>query len=1080
MKWLSGAKTWFLAQSAAIKTLLCVVCLAVVAGIGTAVYFGVRSGADADEDMYMVSVDDPVISQEDTKPTPTPEQPSEEKDQDEETDAPEGDEVQEEAEEEEPFVNTTGKLINGNFKEGLKGFEVYAYYPDDISYTVDPKTGLSISIAHTGEEDWHVQLKQGGIKLQNGSWYQLTLDAKSDLARDIICTMQRNGIEDDVWTAYSPSQHLSLTKSWKTFNIYFQMTEKTDSDSVFNLSMGAVDGKVIAKQHTVSVRNISLKKLDDTWLSALRQGENLIGNNNFAYQDILWETTIVSPGEAKATFEEGKAVFDIKNPGQLDWNVQLKQSGIRLEQGKGYRLTFQASSTVARTIKIGFMDKDFVNWYGGADVTLSGGAEQTVMVEFYMDKATNPDAVMMVSMGKMENQDTPASVITLSQFKLVNAAVSPASSGGYGVAFNPITNLTDGWFVYDHEDTHVSSCTVDGENGFKIDINDTGTEDWHVQLQKKNVALEKGKWYQISFEAKSSLDRALLYMLQRDGAADEVWTTYSNAEQGKITLNGEWQTFTQTFHMLSDSDNAAIFNISMGSINGTRIAQQHSVWVRNIRLVETVEPQKEPVKVGEEMVAGFKDSGSSWQANAGAAANSYSYEGDRIVFDIQDPGVNDYDVQLTYPGLTLEKGCTYQISLQAEATQARTIKIGILGPDLNYLWYGGEDIKLNGPVVSAGTRTSGNGLFLVSETGNNYTIEFTMSQETDYNATLAISMGKIETEDTPPCKITLGEISMKKTAEASETGEPSTAPPVTTLTDGWVLNDNEGTHTVKSSVDGENGYKIEIRDTGTQEWHIQLQKTGWKMEQGKQYTVTLEAKSTLPRSIVYLVQENGGAYTSYSGDGTINLTDEWQTFTQTFEMTAETDQNAVFNISMGTSETARIKEPHTIWIRNLNVEEAAGQEEGSAEPDENLLKNGTFADGSSWSIGSEVSEGASIQYTGNQAVVKVTDPGNEIWDVQLKQDGLTLEQGCTYVLTFEASSTVDRTIKVAFQLPDNTWYGGTDVVLTDTMESKRLEFTVEKDTSSEIIMQIQMGKTGDDLTLPHTITLTNFSLKKVQ
>ena len=407
MKWLSGAKTWFLAQSAAIKTLLCVVCLAVVAGIGTAVYFGVRSGADADEDMYMVSVDDPVISQEDTKPTPTPEQPSEEKDQDEETDAPEGDEVQEEAEEEEPFVNTTGKLINGNFKEGLKGFEVYAYYPDDISYTVDPKTGLSVNIAHTGEEDWHVQLKQGGIKLQNGSWYQLTLDAKSDLARDIICTMQRNGIEDDVWTAYSPSQHLSLTKSWKTFNIYFQMTEKTDSDSVFNLSMGAVDGKVIAKQHTVSVRNISLKKLDDTWLSALRQGENLIGNNNFAYQDILWETTIVSPGEAKATFEEGKAVFDIKNPGQLDWNVQLKQSGIRLEQGKGYRLTFQASSTVARTIKIGFMDKDFVNWYGGADVTLSGGAEQTVMVEFYMDKATNPDAVMMVSMGKLENQDTP-------------------------------------------------------------------------------------------------------------------------------------------------------------------------------------------------------------------------------------------------------------------------------------------------------------------------------------------------------------------------------------------------------------------------------------------------------------------------------------------------------------------------------------------------------------------------------------------------------------------------------------------------------------------------------------------------
>ena len=32
-------------------------------------------------------------------------------------------------------------------------------------------------------------------------------------------------------------------------------------------------------------------------------------------------------------------------------------------------------------------------------------------------------------------------------------------------------------------------------------VNNTGTEDWHVQLNQYNLALEKGKTYKIVYEA---------------------------------------------------------------------------------------------------------------------------------------------------------------------------------------------------------------------------------------------------------------------------------------------------------------------------------------------------------------------------------------------------------------------------------------------------------------------------------------------------------------------------------------------------------------------------------------------------
>ena len=117
-------------------------------------------------------------------------------------------------------------------------------------------------------------------------------------------------------------------------------------------------------------------------------------------------------------------MFKIADVGTEDWHAQLKHSGITLEKGCKYRVKFKVTSTKARTIKLGFMSESY-DWYGGTNLELPEAEEQEVVYEFTMEKDTDRNAVMAVSMGQIyENDDknkpinTPASDIILTNFSL--------------------------------------------------------------------------------------------------------------------------------------------------------------------------------------------------------------------------------------------------------------------------------------------------------------------------------------------------------------------------------------------------------------------------------------------------------------------------------------------------------------------------------------------------------------------------------------------------------------------------------------------------------------------------------------
>lgn len=318
-------------------------------------------------------------------------------------------------------IREDSMLINGDFSNGMTGYEVYAYTPEDVSYVVDSlheKNAFCIDIKNTGDQDWKIQLKQNNITLEQGKWYKISLDAKSTLNRKIMYALQRDGTNDNDWTPYSGSQQISLTDSYQTFTTTFQMTRSTDKATILSISMGAVGGLQINQEHTVTIDNIKLE--ETTPPPSPPTTGNLIQNGDFSKQDQHWTNAVTSPGVATADFSQGKAVYNVINPGDQDWDVQLKQEGLTFEKGCSYRVVFKIKSSASRTVKYALLNpNDNYAWYGGDDIILTAETEQQVNKLFTIDKDTASTVEFVISMGKIANAETSPSIIEISNVSIV-------------------------------------------------------------------------------------------------------------------------------------------------------------------------------------------------------------------------------------------------------------------------------------------------------------------------------------------------------------------------------------------------------------------------------------------------------------------------------------------------------------------------------------------------------------------------------------------------------------------------------------------------------------------------------------
>ena len=425
---------------------------------------------------------------------------------------------------------------------------------------------MVIKTEKAGTVDYSVQLVQANVPFEKGATYEVSFDAQASENRKMNVDVKA---PDRGYQSYMKTLVPELTTEMKHFSTQFVMKADSDVNGRLEFNMGnAGSGDIVLKN--VVVRKIAEPdpnaKEEKTILangSCIYNGSFQEGKNHLGYWDITPEgadikVTGLSDGRRLVT--EGKS-------------VTISQSDLAFKEGTAYALSFDAYAQNGATV-----------------VATVGGNTYKVNVEAGNEKKDY--VVKIPATAKFTDKTVSLKIegaISLDNVKMVEDAKIKNGS------FN---DSLSGYEVY-VDSTAKATVVVDSlkeNNALDVTVDDTGADDWRIQIKQNNVLLEKGKKYKLSYEAKSTIDRKIRVVMQ--GGEALGWPVYSehsddqDANDGIVTLTSEYQKFTEEFIMTEETDAQAFLSICLGNVGG-QITDQHRIVIDNISLVEAENPTPE-------------------------------------------------------------------------------------------------------------------------------------------------------------------------------------------------------------------------------------------------------------------------------------------------------------------------------------------------------------------------------------------------------------------------------------------------------------------------------------------------------
>ena len=425
---------------------------------------------------------------------------------------------------------------------------------------------MVIKTEKAGTVDYSVQLVQANVPFEKGATYEVSFDAQASENRKMNVDVKA---PDRGYQSYMKTMVPELTTEMKHFSTQFVMKADSDVNGRLEFNMGnAGSGDIVLKN--VVVRKTAEPdpnaKEEKTILangSCIYNGSFQEGKNHLGYWDITPEgadikVTGLSDGRRLVT--EGKS-------------VTISQSDLAFKEGTAYALSFDAYAQNGATV---------VATVGGNTykVNVEAGNEKKDYVVKIPATAKFTDKTVSL---KIEGAISLDNVKMVEDAKIKNGSFNDSLSG-YEVYVDSAAKAT------------VVVDSLKENNALDVTVDDTGADDWRIQIKQNNVLLEKGKKYKLSYEAKSTIDRKIRVV--RRGGAALGWPVYSehsddqDANDGIVTLTSEYQKFTEEFIMTEETDAKAFLSICLGNVDG-QITDQHRIVIDNISLVEVENPTPE-------------------------------------------------------------------------------------------------------------------------------------------------------------------------------------------------------------------------------------------------------------------------------------------------------------------------------------------------------------------------------------------------------------------------------------------------------------------------------------------------------
>ena len=424
-------------------------------------------------------------------------------------------------------------VVNGNFAadENLTDGEGWQFMTSN-----DGEDSAEISegaiIIHTlseGSVDYSVQLVQANLPIQKGKKYELQFEASASEERQFQIAVQA---PDKGWNPYMPAQVITVRPIPQAFDFTFDVTRDDDPNGRIDINMGHFGSTA-----DITITNVSLKQIGEAEVPAEvkipRSDGNRIYNGGFdegigrlGYWDIdEKDQPYVSVTNENVDGKRSRKLLVIAS-GEVSGSnpIIIRQDDILLSPGKDYVFSYEASASTD--------DVPFTVLIGGVELTDSLKIDtQTFTHDITMGETIEEPSVLLVF--------TAPGLYYLDQVYLSSVDKGLIKNGDF-------SDGQSSWSPYIDTNAKASVSYVDDQA--IISIENTGTENWHIQLNQDGVNLEQGKHYRISLSAKSTSPRSIEFSLQHNGSSDNNWESYSAGVELAV-LSEEYQSFSREFTM---------------------------------------------------------------------------------------------------------------------------------------------------------------------------------------------------------------------------------------------------------------------------------------------------------------------------------------------------------------------------------------------------------------------------------------------------------------------------------------------------------------------------------------------------
>ena len=436
-------------------------------------------------------------------------------------------------------------------------------------------------------------------------------------------------------------------------------------------------------------------------------------------------------------------------------------------------------------------------------------------------------------------------------------------------------------------------------------------------------------------------------------------------------------------------------------------------------------------------------------------------------YDLSDDGITlipsktsggvFYSIQLKQTNIPMYRGWEYELSFDAYSTEDRDIIVDVEGPDRGWMRYF-EDTTIG-----------------ITTEKKTYTITFTMNEKTDPNGSLEFNLGKQPT--IAPVTIDNVKLTHISGEEIGDDADKGIRP--------------DGNYIYNGGFDqgeGRLGY--------------------WETEEDNSENITVTNEKNV-RELKVVVPEGGQTFAIRQTNLAPIVKGEYElTFNARCEAAGSKDGMTV-NVA-GKEITPSLDTKDQQFAEKLTFDKDIAREDSTVEiifenagtyyldniffSESALIKNGSFNAGLS-GFTPYVYDTVTATYVvdsmnGNENAFAITiddtvaNDAENAWYIQLNQDGITLEEGKSYKLTFKARSTVDRVISYSLQEYEGEWTNYSQntesVNIGKDWKTFTTEFTMEYPTDKNTRFNITMGSVdGIRVKDKHDIFIDDIELVEV-